>query len=71
MTSECSVNKTLANSADPGQMLQKEACGQGLHCMLKLQEVKDLFRTIFQAYTQETIDSVVSALIFQPKVCLC
>ena len=30
---------TLANSADPDQMLQN-ASDQGLHCLLKLQEVK-------------------------------
>ena len=48
VTAECSlkrfINKTwtgtLANSADPDQMLQNAASDQGLHCLLKLQEVK-------------------------------
>ena len=31
---------TLANSADPDQMLQNVVSDQGLHCLLKLQEVK-------------------------------
>ena len=31
---------TLANSADPDQMLQKTASDQGLLCFLKLHEVK-------------------------------
>ena len=31
---------TLANSADPDQMLQNVASDQDLHCLLKLQEVK-------------------------------
>ena len=31
---------TLANSADPDQMPQDAASDQGLHCLLKLQEVK-------------------------------
>ena len=47
--SECGVKRficktwtrTLANSADPDQMLQSVASDQGLHCLLKLQEVKD------------------------------
>ena len=30
---------TLANSADPDQMPQNAASDQGLHCLLKLQEV--------------------------------
>ena len=29
----------LANSADPDQMPQNAASDQGLHCLLKLQEV--------------------------------
>ena len=45
---ECSVKKiicktltgTLANSEDTDQMPQNEASDQGLHCLLKLQEVK-------------------------------
>ena len=45
VTSECQVKRvicktwtgTLANSADPNQMLQMS--DQGLHCLLKLQEV--------------------------------
>ena len=48
ITSECSVKKfmcktwtrTLANSADPDQMPQNAASNQGLHFLLKLQEVK-------------------------------
>ena len=31
---------TLANSAEPDQKLQNAASDQGLHCLLKLQEVK-------------------------------
>ena len=31
---------TLGNSAVPDQMLQNTASDQGLHCLLKLQEVK-------------------------------
>ena len=31
---------TLANSADPDQMPQNMASDQGLHCLLKLHEVK-------------------------------
>ena len=31
---------TLANSADPDHRLQNTSSGQGLHCLLKLQEVK-------------------------------
>ena len=31
---------TLANSTDPHQMLNSAAFDQGLHCLLKLQEVK-------------------------------
>ena len=46
--SECRVKRvicktwtgTLANSADPDQMPQNVASDQGLHCLLKLQEVK-------------------------------
>ena len=49
--SECCVNRvickiwtgtfgTLANSADPDQTPQNVASDQGLHCLLKLQEVK-------------------------------
>ena len=48
VTSECPVKRVicktwtgiLANSADPDQMLQNAASDQGLHCLLKLQEVK-------------------------------
>ena len=32
--------ETLANNADPDQTPQKVASDQGLHCLLKLQEVK-------------------------------
>ena len=47
-TAECSVKMaicktwtgTLANSADPDQMPQKVASDQGLHCLLKLQEIE-------------------------------
>ena len=48
---------THANSADTDQMLQNTASDQGLHCLLKLQEVKlnetiwSPLRTIFSAYT--------------------
>ena len=46
--SECCVKSiisktwtgTLANSADPDQTPMNAASGQGLHCLLKLQEVK-------------------------------
>ena len=46
--SECSVKGviyktytgTLANSADPDQTTQNAASDQGLHCLLKLREVK-------------------------------
>ena len=46
--SECCVKRvickirtgTLANSADPDQMLQNVASHQDLHCLLRLQEVK-------------------------------
>ena len=31
---------TLANSADPDQKQQNETSAQGLHCLLKLQEIK-------------------------------
>ena len=31
---------TLANSADPDQMLQKMVSDQDLHCLSKLQEIK-------------------------------
>ena len=34
-------NGTLANSADPYQMLYNVASDQGLHCLLELQKVKD------------------------------
>ena len=45
---ECSVKRiicktligTLANSEETDQMPQNEASDQGLHCLLKLQEVK-------------------------------
>ena len=48
VTSECSVKtvicitwtETLANSADPDQTPQNTASDQGLHRLLKLQEVK-------------------------------
>ena len=48
VTSECSVKGficktwtgTLANSADPDQTPQYATSDQGLHCLLKLQEVK-------------------------------
>ena len=48
VTSECRVKRvicktwtgTLANSVDPDQMPQNAASDQGLHCLLKLQEVK-------------------------------
>ena len=44
--SECSVKTvicnigTLANSADPDQTPQNAVFDQGLHCLLKLHEVK-------------------------------
>ena len=31
----------IANRADPDQTPEKAASEQGLHCLLKLQEVKD------------------------------
>ena len=48
VTSECGVKRaicktwtgTLANSADPDQTPQNAASDQGLHCWLKLQDVK-------------------------------
>ena len=48
VTSECRVKRviwktwteTFANSADPDQTLQNAASDQGLHCLLKLWEVK-------------------------------
>ena len=49
VTSECRVKRvicktwtgTLANSADPNQTPQNAAASdQGVHCLLKLQEVK-------------------------------
>ena len=48
VTSECRVKMvicktwtaTLANSADPDQMPQNVASDQGLHCLIKLREVK-------------------------------
>ena len=52
VTSECSVKRvvcktltgisagTLANSTDHDQTPQMPGSGQGLHCLLKLQEVK-------------------------------
>ena len=49
VASECPIKsvicktwiRTLANSADPDQTPQNAASDQGLHCLLKLQEVKD------------------------------
>ena len=47
VTSECSVvicktwTGTLANSADPDEMSQNSASDQSLHCLFKLQEVKN------------------------------
>ena len=44
--SECRMKRVVcktwtgANSADPDQTLQNAASDQGLHCLLKLQEVK-------------------------------
>ena len=35
---------TLANSADPDQMLQNAASDQGQHCLLELQEVKEQWK---------------------------
>ena len=32
---------TFPNSADPNQTSQKAASDQGLHCLFKLQDVKD------------------------------
>ena len=48
VTSGCHVKRvicktwtgTLANSADPDQMLQNAASDQGLHCLLKFLRVK-------------------------------
>ena len=52
VTSECCVKRvicktqtglsfgSLANSADPDQTSQNMASNQGLHCLLKLKEVK-------------------------------
>ena len=60
----------MANRADPDKAPQKAASDHGLHCLLKLQEVKvwrkrtSPFRTIFPAYNQDSRpDSAVSALI--------
>ena len=49
MTSEFHVKRvisetwtgTLANNAEPDQTLQNVGSDQDLHCLLKLQEVKD------------------------------
>ena len=71
-TSECSVKSfickiwtwILANSVDPDQTPQNAASDQGLHCLLKLQIVKDEikkkklkspFRSIFPSLHSETI----------------
>ena len=48
VTSECRVKRivcktwtgTFANSADPDHTPQNAASDQGLHCLLKLQDVK-------------------------------
>ena len=48
LTSECRVQRaisktwtgTLANSADPDQTPQNKESDHGLHCLLKLQEIK-------------------------------
>ena len=36
----CKTWTVFDNSADPDQTLQNAASDQGLHCLLKLQEVK-------------------------------
>ena len=56
---------TLAVSAEPDQTLQNAASDQGLHCLLKLQEVMGLlkFRTIFPSCAK-TIDPPVLSVLW-------
>ena len=80
ITSECHVKRvicktwtaTLANSADQDQMLQNAASDQGLHYLLKIQEVKSLNETVLRPcsgpFSQPTLrdnqpTSAVSTLI--------
>ena len=60
----------LANSADPEQMPQKAASYQGLHCLLKLQEVRVLNETVlvlvqdhFPSLHSETVDPPVLSVL--------
>ena len=61
----------LKNNADPDQSPRNAASDQGLHCLLKLQEVnsymkqfKTSLRTIFPAYTLRNRATIsVSALL--------
>ena len=78
--SECRVKRsicktrtgTLANSADPDQTPKDEASYQGLHCLLKLQNIKVQMKHLwvpvqdhFPSLHSETIDPpVLSALWF-------
>ena len=71
MTPECRVKSvscktcagTLVNCADPDQMPQNAACDQGLHCLLKLQEVKVNERVCVPV--QDHLRSILSETIDQ------
>ena len=68
---------TLANSADPDQMLQNVASDQGLHCLLKLQEFKDQMKQSYVSFhdhfpslhSDNRPTSAVSALIIFVYIC--